>query len=90
MSIGTVLTETVLTETVTEGVPPGLLGNEELQMALANAALFFDQGTRSDDTRRAVKAVLETIQVTPEQTRVLTDSINIENEVLRKLGAGEE
>jgi len=69
-----------------EPVSSGLLENEELRMALARDTLTLDRSRRSD----AARLILDAVNLTAAQTQVLSDWIEAENDILRKLGAGEE
>jgi hypothetical protein len=73
-----------------EPVPRAILEDEELRMALAKDVLFFDEEDEDHATRRVANSILNLIKLTPEQTKVLSDWVHLENQILRKMGAGEE
>lgn len=75
---------------VDEQIPDAVLSDDELRMALAKDAVFFDHDRNNAETRIAVKQIVDAIKLTPEQARVIADWVSMENAILRKMGAGEE
>lgn len=71
-------------------LPEEILDDEALRMALAKDALFIEMTQDGNATRQAVQRLLAQIRLTPEQLKVMTDWVNWENELLRRMGAGDE
>ncbi len=71
-------------------LPPAILDNEELRMALAKDALFIEKTQDTNATREAVQRLLAQIRLTPEQLKVMEDWVTWENGLLRQMGAGDE
>jgi len=72
-------------------VPPEIMENEQFRFALAKDALLVGEVRRDNNaTLDAVKKLLGEIALTPEQTNVMVEWVELENQALKKLGAGEE
>ena len=71
-------------------LPEEILDDKELRMALAKDALFIEMTRNRNATRQGVQRLLAQIRLTPEQLKVMTDWVTWENELLRRMGAGDE
>lgn len=71
-------------------VPAEIMGDDEVRLALAKDAVFVGQLRQDTATKHAVANLLNQIKLSPEQSRVMSDWVSLENEILRRLGAGEE
>jgi len=71
-------------------LPEEILRDEELRMALAKDLLFIEKTQESNATKQVVQQLLAQIRLTPEQTKVMTDWVTWENQLLRRMGAGDE
>jgi hypothetical protein len=71
-------------------LPEEILDDEELRMALAKDALFIEMTENRNATRHGVQRLLAQIRLTPGQLKVMQDWVTWENELLRRMGAGDE
>ena len=71
-------------------VPPEILEVDEIRMALGKDALCIGQIQSDGFTRDSIAKLLNELRLTPEQIRVMTDWVSLENKILRQLGAGQE
>ncbi|WP_010583096.1 hypothetical protein [Schlesneria paludicola] len=71
-------------------VPPEILEVDEVRMALGKDALCIGQIQSDGFTRDSIARLLNELRLTPEQIRVMTDWVSLENKILRHLGAGQE
>lgn len=70
-------------------VAPEILQDDALRLTLGRDAIFLSQG-KAPRTKAAVEKLLSSIRLSPEQIEVLSQWVRLENEILRKIGAGEE
>lgn len=71
-------------------VPAEIMSDDEVRLALAKDAVFVGQLRQDTATKHAVANLLNQIKLSPEQSRVMSDWVTLENKILQRLGAGEE
>jgi len=71
-------------------LPVSITDDPELAAALAHDAIFIDESNEGGVTADAVAALLRRLVLTPAQIDVIRRWVHLENEILRRLGAGEE
>lgn len=70
-------------------LPPELLDDATARAALARDALFLREDRPGPATHAAISRLLAKVALTPAQLDLLSRFVKLENELLRKLGAGQ-
>ena len=78
-----------LDELADRQVPPVMLQQDELRLALAKDAIFLERAG-NPATRAAVDDLLRRLVVTPQQAHVMRDWVAMENRLIERLGAGQD
>lgn len=71
-------------------LPEGILQSEQARSSLAKDMMFLESQSDDNQTLHLIRGYLKRLNLTPEQSNVIRNFVSIENQILDKLGAGQE